>query len=128
MDEVTTLYPSEGEGVLTGAEYVLAKEQGCEVMITEAFLIPMKSKIDRVDGQKKMVLVDKPFFNVIKSLQAERRKHPKGTINNLLYKELGNSIYGLTAKGIANKRKFDIKVGKTVRMEGNDLSNPIIAS
>ena len=43
-------------------------------------------------------------------------------------KEKVNSIYGLTVKGINNKKLFDIRLGSTVRMEPNDISNPIIAS
>ncbi|GAA4828501.1 hypothetical protein GCM10023220_71610 [Streptomyces ziwulingensis] len=57
-----------------------------------------------------------------------RSKHEKGTINNLLYKEIGNSLYGLTVRGINNKLKFDIRSGGMKRMEGDELSNPIIAS
>jgi len=41
---------------------------------------------------------------------------------------MGNSIYGSTARGISNKKKFDIKTGRTLRMESSELSNPIIAS
>ena len=57
-----------------------------------------------------------------------RSSHPKKTFGGSPDKEKTNSIYGLTVKGINDKRKFDIKLGKTVRMEPNDLSNPIIAS
>jgi hypothetical protein len=57
-----------------------------------------------------------------------RSKYDKGTINNLIYKEIGNSLYGLTVRGINNKLKFDIRSGGMKRMEGNELSNPIIAN
>lgn len=69
-----------------------------------------------------------PFRTIISELQAERRKHPKGTISNLLYKEMGNSLYGSVTKGISHKMKFDIKTNKTIRMEASDISNPILAS
>jgi len=69
-----------------------------------------------------------PFLTVISELQSERRKHEKGTIENLLYKEMGNSLYGSVTKGINHKVKFDIKTNKTVRMEASDISNPILAS
>src|SRR5947209_5813619 len=68
------------------------------------------------------------YLDCIKELQSKRREYEKGTINNALYKEIGNSIYGLVVRGINNKMKFDIKSGKTIRMNSNDLSNPIIAS
>lgn len=124
MDEYTTLYPKSGNGILTGPEYLLALEQGCHLDITEVYHIPYRDSDDNKGGK----VIPRPFFNVIKELQGIRSKYLKGTINNLLYKELGNSIYGLIARGISNKRKYDIKTSQTVRMEGNDLSNPVIAS
>jgi hypothetical protein len=69
-----------------------------------------------------------PFRGIISDLQSERRKHEKGTISNLLYKEMGNALYGSVSKGINHKVKYDIKTGRTVRMESNDISNPIISS
>jgi hypothetical protein len=72
--------------------------------------------------------MDLPFYEVISELQSSRREHPKGTIQNLLYKEMGNSLYGSVSKGLSNKMKYDIKMGKTVRMEAGSLTNPIMAS
>jgi hypothetical protein len=72
--------------------------------------------------------MDLPFYEVISDLQSARIKHPKGTIQNLLYKEMGNSLYGSVSKGLSNKMKYDIKMGKTVRMEAGALTNPIMAS
>jgi hypothetical protein len=69
-----------------------------------------------------------PFREVIGNLQSERRKYEKGTISNLLYKEMGNSLYGSVTKGMSHKMKFDIKSNKTVRMEASEISNPILAS
>lgn len=56
-----------------------------------------------------------------------RRGFPKGTINNLLYKEMGNSIYGNVVRGISNKKEFDSLTGNTTRVTGTELSNPILA-
>lgn len=35
----------------------------------------------------------KPFYTIIKDLQALRLEYPKGQVKNMLYKEIGNSIY-----------------------------------
>lgn len=69
-----------------------------------------------------------PFADVIKHLQAQRRLHAKDTLLNLLYKQLANGLYGLIVRGISDKRKYDIKSGRYVRMEAGELSNPILAS
>jgi len=116
VDANTTVYPLKGECVLTGAEYLLAKKQGCVFELSEIFYLPFA----------KDTLY--PFKDIIKEVQAKRREFPKGSINNLLYKEMGNSIYGGVVRGMADKRKFDIKTGRRLRMEGSDLSNPILAS
>lgn len=125
VDENLTCYPLRGEAVITGIEFCLAKRQGCNfVEIHDIFLIPFT----REKVKDEMVIGFRPFFEVVKELKRRRSLHEKKTFGNLLEKEKVNSIYGLTVKGINDKRKFDIKLGKTVRMEANDLSNPIIAS
>lgn len=45
-----------------------------------------------------------------------------------MYKEIGNSIFGYSVRGMSNKRKYDNKTKETIRMQPNILSNPILAS
>jgi hypothetical protein len=90
-----------------------------ELKIEEIYYIPFR-KSEYKDS--------KPFAGIIKSLQELRRGYPKGTISNMMYKELANGIYGSVVRGISNKRKYDIKSKGTVRMLGDDLTNPLIAS
>jgi hypothetical protein len=54
-------------------------------------------------------------------LQKLRKDNPKGTILNLLYKEMGNSIYGNVVRGISNKKSFDTLTGKSFWVTGTDL-------
>jgi hypothetical protein len=114
IDENTTVYPKEGKSIITSLDYIVSKNVGCEFKIKEIKHIPFQK--------------DKPFFDCIKELQAFRGKYEKGTINNLLFKEIGNSLYGLTVRGISDRLKYDIKSNSMKRMEGNELSNPLIAS
>jgi hypothetical protein len=135
VDENTTVYPLAGECTLTGAEYLLALNQGCVFKISEIFYIPFgESAISTTDTSTTSTEsqtsgeITHPFKGIIKEVQAKRREYPKGSISNLLYKEMGNSIYGNTVRGMANKRRLDIKTGLLRRMEGSELSNPILAS
>lgn len=130
VDETTTVYPLKGEAIITGSEYLLAKAQKCEMYIQFIYYIPFEKKIieDVKSKKTETMLINKPFERIIKDVQKMRREHPKGTVSNLMYKELGNSIYGSVVRGMSDKRKFDIKSGRTIRMEGGDLSNPILAS
>jgi len=45
-----------------------------------------------------------------------------------MFKEIGNSVYGLSTKGISNKMKYDYKTKLSSRLRGNELSNPLISS
>jgi hypothetical protein len=119
VDETCTVYPLKGSCVITGAEYLLSLSQQCHFIYSTIYLIPFyKSEHKDV----------KPFSTVLKLVQEQRREHPKGSISNLMYKEIGNSIYGSVVRGIGDKRKFDVKSQGSVRMVGDDLTNPLIAS
>lgn len=136
LDENTTIYPLQGEAVLTGIEYLLAKEQGCVFSeIKDIYLIPFErvkrereeEDLDNSVSELKL-LKNQPFKYIIIYLQKQRSKYPKRSLGNLMEKEKGNSIYGNVVRGMSNKKKFDIKTGRTLRMEGGVLTNPIVAS
>jgi len=97
VDENCTVYPIRGRCVITGAEYILALSQNCKLTIFDIYLTPFKSSEYKEH---------KPFSSILKEVQEKRREHPKGTVSNLIYKEIGNSIYGSVVRGIGNKRKF----------------------
>jgi len=69
-----------------------------------------------------------PFYKVINELQANRRKHPKKSAMERIFKDLGNMLYGKTVCGISNKRKFDTRLETMNAMKGNYLANPIIGA
>ena len=129
VDKGTTVYPLEGETYLTGPEYLLAKNQGCEFNIKSAFYIPPKCKKVFNKSTKELDDIEiKPFLNIINDIQEKRRSFKKGTVENALYKEMGNSIYGNVVRGISNKKTFDSLTGKNFRVTATELSNPILAS
>lgn len=123
IDENTTVYPLSGSAIITGLDYLSASNQGCKIIVRDGYRVPFVKEDDK--DKNKMI---KPFASCIKEIQRMRSLYEKGTIGNLLYKEIGNSLYGLTARGLNDKRKFDIKSQGMKRMIGNDLSNPLIAS
>lgn len=151
VDDTLNIYPLKGESTITGLDYLLAKKQGCKVNVISGYTVPFKhfnriedverrkivalfeeSEVDLFDEEFKMYLEgyrsNKPYDNVIKELIAKRKEHPKKSFLNQMYKEITNSIYGLTAMGLASKKKFDVKTKETKQLEGSDLSNPLIAS
>lgn len=133
---------------MTGPEYVLAKNQGCLFKVKSIFYIPPttvsttevntttleqdneneneKAKAKAKSPEKIELIL--PFHNIIKELQGRRNEHPKGTFKNLLYKEIGNTIYGNVVRGMSNKKSFDTMTRQMFRVKGTELSNPILAS
>ena len=125
IDKTSTVYPLVGTSYLTGPEFILARNQGCEFKPKLAFHIADKKEFSKSD---KEYISLKPFKEIIKELQRLRKLYPKKTVNNLTYKEIGNSIYGNVVRGMNNKLTFDSKTGNSTRIIGTDLSNPILAS
>jgi hypothetical protein len=127
LDKNITIYPSEGEALITGLEFITAKNilkqalaldntaKGYVKIITGNF-IPFNTKENAIS----------PFFNVINELQANRRAHPKKSAMERIYKDLGNMLYGKVVCGISNKRSFDSRLLQMKAMTGNYLANPII--
>lgn len=109
------IYPTTGECAITGCEYLLAKKMNCKFIIKDVLKIPTNHNV-------------KPFKRIMNSLQAERRKHAKGTLLNVLYKLLGNGGYGILCRGFSDKRSFDIESGTTKRLPANDISNIILGA
>jgi hypothetical protein len=129
IDKTTTVYPLQGQCILTGPEYLLARSQECDVKIKTAYFIPATTREKHLNLLKMSVkVVVQPFQEIIQQLQKTRREYPKGHVMNALYKELTNSIYGNVVRGMSNKKTFDTKSGKMLRVSGTELSNPILAS
>ena len=152
VDEDTTVYPLRGDATITGIEYLLARNQGATIIIHEAFMTPFakhryspfKGKaliwedienglnVDKSVTARKVIDMEpeilQPFLGIIEHIQEQRRNFPKGSFNNLVYKEIGNSIYGNIVRGINDKRYVDVKTGLSERISATKLSNPIMAS
>lgn len=141
VDDNVDIYPLEGESTITGLEYLVARSMGCHIVVKDGVMIPFKRYLSEAEKKREKLLLpsnkDKlkidlnyvsPYSRIMKVLQAKRRKYPKKTFYNYLYKEIGNSIYGQVAMGISGKKSFDVKTNQHLAIEGGELSNPILAS
>jgi hypothetical protein len=127
VDNDVDIYPLRGSSVITGSEYLVAKMMGCRLYVRDGVMIPFK-RTHKAEDKKSKMLYETPFRGIMKDLQYKRRQYPKKTFYNYLYKEIGNSIYGQAAMGLSGKKVFDIKTKSFVRLSGDFLSNPVIAS
>lgn len=125
VDKTTTVYPLSGSALLTGPEILLAMNQGAELTYKSAFFAHQKEIYNPIKEEMEPV---KPFFKILKDIQHWRKLYPKGHINNMLYKEIGNGIYGNVCRGISNKMNFDTLTKKSFRVRATNLTNPILAS
>ncbi|KAG0632605.1 hypothetical protein HOY80DRAFT_1069399 [Tuber brumale] len=141
LNENLTIYPLNGETLITGLEYLSAKN------ILNDGLIKMSDNNNNIDELRSKYYIkvvsgtfipfennpdSAPFYNTIDELQANRRLHKnlsgKGSAMERIYKDLGNMLYGKVVCGISNKRSFDSRKEMMKSMVGNELANPIIGA
>lgn len=93
------VFPLSGTSVCTPPEVILARSMGAELEILDGIVIPY------VD--------DHPIFgSFTRHVQVERHKAGKGTFEDKIWKEIGNSVYGKLAQGVKQKRVFDPHSGR----------------
>jgi hypothetical protein len=96
-------YLSKGITFCTGIEIDLAVRMGATVKLKEVKYFPFYRHEDH-----RPVL---PFADFLSVLAKERETYEKGTLPNMLLKEIGNSLYGKTAQGIRLQSQRNFYVG-----------------
>ncbi len=98
-------------------EIFLARWMGAEVKIVQGFKAPWKSDRRIFEGFTRLV-------------QTKRREFPKAThpALNELWKEVGNSAYGLMAQGLKEKRNFDPATMQGKAVGPSPLTEPFLAA
>ncbi len=109
------LFPRKGRSECSAPEIMLAKSLGAKMAIYEGV---------RVDSDKSVPI----FKNFIVECIGERSKHPKGSFENLFWKEVGNSTYGKTAQGLREKRIYDHREDQMVLLPESEITQPYFAS
>jgi len=110
-------YPLVGRSYCTGPEIKLAHEMGAQLVIHKADCWRVKAGFIYAD--------------YLSHMMAERGKHPKKSLENLLFKEMVNSLYGKIAQGIRDRniRNFSLKDGDEARQLGpSAVTLPIAAA
>lgn len=134
LDQTITIYPLKGESLITGLEFKSAlnilKQHDHDfkhyIKIIHGLYIPFKEKF--LPEEEKWVFDYKPFFDIINELQANRRKHPKKSAMERIWKDLGNMLYGKVVCGISNKTSLDARTNLMKSMVGSEITNPIIGT
>jgi hypothetical protein len=116
-----TIFPLKGQNALaSNYDLKVAKDNNCKYTVIDGYIIPY------VKDKKGNVI--RPFLKVL-SEWAILRKEAKAVGNrvlDLLYKLLGNGLYGQICTGLNNKRTFDARLGIMRDNSYSRSTNPII--
>ncbi|CDT33793.1 putative DNA-directed DNA polymerase [Vibrio coralliirubri] len=113
--EYGLIFPLSGETHCTGHELEVAYNQGVEITIKQAFVVPWKN--------------DERIFESFMKWGRERRKSfVKGSFDEKLTKEMLNSCYGKLAQSLRPKNSFDIQAGYSKQLPPSTLTNPFFAA
>jgi hypothetical protein len=110
------VFPTAGEAFVTAPEIATARHLGAKIEIIHGVIIPWSESGVR------------PFEIAIKDLLQRRGEHPKGSLQNEMFKQLGNSLYGKTCQGLAGIRVFDTREEEYEEIGASRITNAYIAS
>ena len=139
VDDNVDVYPMKGRSVVTGPEFLVARNSGCKLDVKYGVITPFSQlTADKGEnggdvtedkgGDVNGLVYEAPFRSIIKGLQEKRREYSKKTFHNLMYKQIGNSVYGQVSMGMSGKKRYDVASKSFVRVDGGSLSNPMLAS
>lgn len=111
------VYPLTGFSYCTAPEIEVALNLGCDIDIKHGVVIPWRDGDDRLF---------EPYVLRIRELR--KLYEPKGSLDELYAKLLGNGLYGKTAQGLKTKTAFEAKTMKNVELPHSVLTNAAIAA
>lgn len=109
------IFPRKGRSYACAPEIVLAQKLGASLSLKRGTSVTYDP--------------GRPVFrSFIQKCIMERSKHPKGSFENLFWKEVGNSTYGKTAQGLRNKRVYELRSDDMVALPESKLTQPFFAA
>ena len=114
-DDHGLIFPLEGETYATASEIAVARCQGAEIKIFDGVIVPWCDH------------ALPPFMLVIEELQRRRNQHPKGSLQNEMFKELANSLYGKLGQGIKGTSVYDTRTDRHSKIGPCEITNAFLA-
>ena len=108
------IFPKRGRSYCAAPEILLARKLGCQIKLRRGVIIP--------HDPNNLV-----FFDFIKFAIAQRNA-AKSEIEKQFWKEVVNSCYGKTAKGLREKRVFSLRAKRTKKLPESAITNPAYAA
>jgi hypothetical protein len=105
-----------GETYATAPEIAAAVHLGAEVEIVHGAVIPWVPRSPR------------PFESVLVEFANRRWQHPDKSAKNLMYKELGNCLYGKTYQGTKEKKAYNTRTDTYEEIGESPITNIFVAA
>jgi hypothetical protein len=115
-DQRGLIYPMSGETYATSPEIAAAVHLGDDVKIVHGAVIPWVPRSPR------------PFASVLVEFAHRRWQHSDKSPKNLMYKELGNCLYGKTYQGTKEKKAYNTRTDKHEEIGESPITNIFIAA
>jgi DNA polymerase type B, organellar and viral len=115
-DQRGLIYPMSGETYATSPEIEAAVHLGAEVEIVHGAVIPWVPRSPR------------PFESVLVEFANRRWQNPDKSPKNLMYKELGNCLYGKTYQGTKEKKAYNTRTDRHEEIGESPITNIFIAA
>jgi len=109
-------YPEQGTSMCTLAEIVVAKNLNCEITIEWGVIVPWLDESVCI------------FNDFVRLVNFNRALHVKGSLEEKLWKEIGNSIYGKLGQGLHDKTGFDTVPGLSKKLSPSAVTHPYFAA
>ena len=110
------IFPISGTSYCTAPEIEVALNLGCDIEVVQGVIIPWVSN-------------SKPVFEpFVRLVRQKRTSYPKKSFEELLWKEIGNSLYGKTGQGLKERTAFDTTSGLSKKIPPSAITNPYMAS
>jgi hypothetical protein len=118
------IFPRKGNTTTHISEIRLAHRLGCKIDVVEAKYVKSigGGDPDLAGGSIR------PFADFSKFCVDKRNTYAKGTLQNLMWKEIVNSTYGKTAQGLRERRVYDLRDAETKLLPPSDITNPAYAA
>ncbi|MDI1291470.1 MAG: DNA polymerase [Methylobacter sp.] len=109
-------YPLEGISVCTASEIEVALNLHCEVVIEWGVVVPWLDEGFRL------------FEDFVRCVNTHRQLYKKDSLQEKLWKEIGNSTYGKLGQGVKEKNGFDTVTGLHKKLRPSAITQPYLAT
>ena len=109
------LFPFRGETYCAAPEIYLARKMGARLRIITGVIVPCDYSV-------------RPFSEFVAVATRRRQDYPKGSLDELFWKELGNSLYGKTAQGLRPKRAYSPRKDAYEQLPPSKITNAYFAA